>query len=101
MRVTVKHKPINKMKTKAQYTEQLKSLKGQYVRLVNIASAEMEFSRIQLRVNGELEVRDEEDGVEFYVRVKDCYAGSSGIGFRAEHVEEIDKQACCYEIVIR
>jgi hypothetical protein len=41
-------------------------------------------------VNGKLEAPD--DDSRWYVRVKDCYQGSSGIGFSSRSIQEIYKQ---------
>jgi hypothetical protein len=89
------------MKTQTEYIEKLKTLKGQEIRLVNVADAEMEDGRMQIHVHGKMDVVECEDGeTDFYVRVKECAGGSSGVTFRAKHVESIDKQFYCWLITL-
>jgi len=43
----------------------------------------------QFTLNGRLE--DHEEGC-YYVRVKECYNGTSGVSFRENHIHEVERQ---------
>lgn len=68
----------------------LDQLIGQEVSILNVAQEQGDDSKVNWYLNGKLEAPGD-DG-EYYVRVKECYHGSSGITFLPRHVEEVYKQ---------
>ena len=70
--------------------EKLTEATGEYVRLVNVADVEMQPNKVQIHVHGKLESPDD-DGC-WYVRVKECGHGTSGVSFPLEAVDEVFRQ---------
>lgn len=68
----------------------LQSAVGEYIRLVNRTDVEGVPDKLRIHVHGKLEGPD--DSGEWYVRVKECGHGCSGIGFTPSHVEDIFRQ---------
>lgn len=70
---------------------QLKELTGKEITVLNVAHEQMEDGKLQFCFNGTLEAKCDDDP-NYYLRVKECYNGCSGISFNERHVLEIDKQ---------
>lgn len=79
---------------------QLQAANGEYVRLVNYADVEGVPGLVRIHVHGTLE-GPADDG-EWYVRVKQCGQGCSGIGFTPSHIENVFRQSSqIIEITLR
>lgn len=72
---------------RTQIINRLQSLIGQDVSLYHRADHDMQENCLAFNFNGVIE--KVEDSEAFYIRVKECYQGTSGMQFMQRHVAEI------------
>lgn len=79
--------------------EKLKSIVGQEV-AITAGDDCLDGPGIYFRLRGTLEA-PEEGSDRWYVRVRDGYHGTEGIGFHIESVEDVYKQVYNWEITLK
>jgi len=77
------HNPTTELK--------LSDLVGVAITVENVAHEQGMEGQFQFSLNGKLEAPVDEDP-NYYLRVKECYEGTSGMSFHEKHVLEIDRQ---------
>jgi hypothetical protein len=78
--------------------QKLNALVGQYIRVASRYYDDGD--RLNFQLYGKLEAPVDDDAL-FYLRVKDCVSGCSGVSFKVTDVLEINKRIYDHEIILR